>query len=209
MKNRKMVFGGLIVSGMVLAVFLLLQARQGNPLDLPTKFLVVALVPTVVGFILGGYVRKIKTPIISAELENLPEAPQRPPSPLESSPTDWQLERDREKARTHGYMLVHVYRPSAEPGQVFDIFIFIVRYQKGATGPPKRKFREIEKAEFFFGESWGNEVFSVSNTGDIIGVRTHAWGTFLATCRVTFKDQDREHIILHRYIDFEMASKAA
>ena len=49
-----------------------------------------------------------------------------------------------------------------------DVFLFIVRHQKGSEGPPRRHFHEIAKAEFFFGESWGNQVFTVSNSGDVI-----------------------------------------
>src|SRR5262249_32002912 len=53
---------------------------------------------------------------------------------------------------------------------------------------------------------WGNEIFTIPNSGGLLGVRTHAWGTFLATCRLTFTDSARPPIVLHRYIDFEMAT---
>jgi hypothetical protein len=36
----------------------------------------------------------------------------------------------------------------------------------------------------------------------VFGVRTSAYGAFLCTCRVTFRD--RTHVMLWRYIDFEM-----
>jgi len=57
----------------------------------------------------------------------------------------------------------------------------------------------------FFGESWGNKVFTVSDDGGFFGVRTHAWGTFLAACRITFKDKSKSAVTLYRYIDFSMA----
>ncbi len=66
-------------------------------------------------------------------------------------------------------------------------------------------FTEIERAEFFFGPSWGNRIFTSDNDGGVIGVNTSAWGTFLATCRVIFNDGSVP-VVLHRYIDFEMAS---
>jgi hypothetical protein len=66
-------------------------------------------------------------------------------------------------------------------------------------------------AEFFFGESWGNQRFTVNNSSwlgqrrGVIGVRVHAWGTFLAACRITFTDQSE--VVLYRFIDFFMALK--
>ena len=73
---------------------------------------------------------------------------------------------------------------------------------RNSTNPDD--FDDIAKAEFYFGESWGNEIFPVLNTGSVIGVRTHAWGTFLACCRLTFTDVTRETVILYRYLDFHM-----
>src|SRR5205823_3429544 len=118
--------------------------------------------------------------------------------------SDWRRRRAEEYTRVDGYMLTHVYRRSEVPDQTFDIFLFLVRHRKGTDGPPLKDFKEIAQADFFFGESWGNKVFTVVNSGGVIGVRTHAWGTFLATCRITFRDQHREPIILHRYVDFHM-----
>jgi hypothetical protein len=148
------------------------------------------------GFKLGAFTK---------ELEKLPDAPQKAAAAAKpAEPTDWRQKRAEEYKRVDGYMLVHVYRPSILPTQKYDIFLFVVRQQKGTEGPPRRQFDEIAKAEFYFGESWGNEIFTVQNTGSVIGVRTHAWGTFLACCRLTFKDAKREPIILFRYVDFHM-----
>jgi hypothetical protein len=142
---------------------------------------------------------------ISDELEELPDAPRATAKADERiEPTDWRHERAEKYKALDGYMLVHVYRPSALPSQKYDIFLFIVRHQKGTEGPPRREFKEISKAEFYFGASWGNEIFTAPNTGGVIGVRTQAWGTFLACCRVTFKDEKRKPIILYRYVDFHM-----
>jgi hypothetical protein len=149
----------------------------------------------------------IEIKAISAELERLPEARQHQTTKALPPTTQWQHKRAEEYARTNGYMLAHVYRRSLEPDQEFDIFIFVVQHQKGTTTPPKRDFTEIEKAEFFFGGSWGNEVFVAENTGGVIGVRTHAWGTFLATCRITFKDTNILPVVLYRYVDFSLDTK--
>jgi hypothetical protein len=106
-------------------------------------------------------------------------------------------------------MLAHVYRTSTEPGQRFQVFVFLVRHRKGSSEPPQRdNFVEIQKAEFFFGDSWGNQIFEVPETKGAIGVRTHAWGTFLATCRLTFTDDANKPITLFRYVDFFMAPQS-
>jgi len=68
---------------------------------------------------------------------------------------------------------------------------------------------KIAKAEFFFRESWGYQRFTVNNSSwlgqrrGVIGVRVHAWGTFLAACRITFNDQSE--VVLYRFVDFFMA----
>ena len=214
-KNPKAAIYGLIGSGILLAVFVAVHAQHKELLAVPTPFLIVALVPIAIGLIMGGYITSIRTPIVSIDspvsrdLEALPRAPQKQHTVAEPGITGWQHARAEEYQRTHGYMLAHVYRPSMESGQKFDIYIFVVRHRKGTAGPPRRNFTEIQKAEFFFGDSWGNETFPITNTGGIIGVQTHAYGTFLATCRVTFTDPNKQAIILHRYVDFEMAPKAA
>jgi TIR domain len=144
----------------------------------------------------------------AVEMEMLKEAP-RQPAPIEQPPmTGWQCVYTQEYNRTEGYMLVHVYRPSTGPGQEFDVFIFVVRHRRGTEGPPQRNFDEIQKAEFFFGPGWGNKIFPVDNTDDLIGVRTQAWGTFFAACRLTFTDPNRDPISLYRYVDFEMGPQS-
>ena len=76
---------------------------------------------------------------------------------------------------------------------------------ESALSKAVRKLEEIESAEFFFGPAWGDRVFPVANEGGMIGIRTSAWGPFLATCQLTFKDKSHSPVILHRYVDFEMA----
>lgn len=140
--------------------------------------------------------------------EEFEQQPEQPVSTEQSPMAEWQGEYSQVYNRTKGYMLVHVYRPSTVPGQKFDIFIFVLRHRSGDPKSPYRNFEEIKKAEFFFGPGWGNKIFPVANTGGLIGVRTHAWGTFFAACRITFNDPNSEPIILYRYIDFEMAPQS-
>lgn len=141
---------------------------------------------------------------IPAELEKLPEAHRTEGLPKGLPEPDWTAQRQSEYVRTGGLMLAHVYRPSTVPGQKFDAFVFLLKHQKGTLAPPKHGLHEVKKAEFYFGNSWGGEVFEVVNTGGAIGVQTHAYGTFLAMCRVTFQDPKRAPLILYRYVDFFM-----
>jgi hypothetical protein len=104
-------------------------------------------------------------------------------------------------------MLAHIYRPSSAKGQKFDISVFVVRHEKGTLAPPRENLDEIKTAEFFFGESWGNQIFATNGASGFFGVRTHAWGTFLAICRITFKNNDVQPIVLYRYVDFSMSDR--
>lgn len=197
---------GVVAGGAIVAAAAYVQAHSGSPLNLPTPVWIAALIPTGVGLITGGYLKRIKTPLFDTEIESLPKVEQNPthsPAMLPSG-SSWTTERAAEYARVDGYMLAHLYRPSSVNGQTFDIFIFLVRHRKGSDGPPRRNFNEILSIEFFFGDAWGNEVFMVNNSGGVLGVHTSAWGSFLASARLIFKDPNRAPITLHRYIDFHM-----
>lgn len=127
-------------------------------------------------------------------------AAQLPPAaPAKALPAgltpDWPTERDEMYRLCRGVFLAHIITPSAEPGQRFDIFIFLVRHKSA-------DFSDVESAEFFFGHYWGNRVFREENAGGPIGVSTSAYGPFLCTCRVRFRDGHTA--LVSRYIDFEM-----
>jgi len=80
--------------------------------------------------------------------------------------------RNGEYERTRSVFLAHIALPSNKPGQLYDLAIFLVR--KRSQG---MDFRDVKKAEFFFGKYWGNEVFvgHRDNEGRI-GVKTSAYG---------------------------------
>jgi hypothetical protein len=156
---------------------------------------------------------------VPRELENLQTVDSATPRKLEKRPaggpaqtesskapelTDWRQDRAEKYERTRGYMLVHVYRRSEMRPQWYEIFLFIVQHKRGTDGPPRRHFAEIEKVEFFFGDAWKNETFTVINDGEVVGIKTEAWGTFLACCRVSFKDTKEGPVVLYRYVDFHM-----
>ncbi len=119
----------------------------------------------------------------------------------------WTEKRNEIYLRNRDFFLVHVLEPSKQPHQKFDIFIFLVRHE-GVLKHEGIDFSiEIDYAEFFLGKTWGNRVFKVQNEGKgkPIGLSTSAYGTFLAICRVVFKDG--YEVILDRYIDFEMGKQ--
>lgn len=110
---------------------------------------------------------------------------------------EWNRYRNGIKDRNRGVFLVHVITPSKIKGQKFDIFIYLKRNKA-------EDLSDVEHAKFFLGRFWGNEIFEVQNDGRYIGLSTSAYGPFLCTCCVTFKDGYSMNI--SRFIDFEMES---
>jgi hypothetical protein len=99
-----------------------------------------------------------------------------------------------------GLFLTHLIQPTDKSGQGWDIFIYLIRHQE--KGTKDIGFSDIQKAEFFFGHMWGNQVYEEKVKHGIIGVKTSAYAPFLCTCFVTMKDG--VEIRLNRYIDFEI-----
>ena len=120
--------------------------------------------------------------------------PPAAPAP-EATESNWAERRNQIYQDTRGVFLAHVLEPSEYPDQRYDIFVYLIRHKS-------ENFDDVDYAEFFFGRFWGNQVFRGEPKDGLIGVRTSAFGTFLCTCRVTFKDG--YSVDLHRYIDFEM-----
>ncbi|UCE58910.1 MAG: hypothetical protein JSU63_15890 [Phycisphaerales bacterium] len=114
-----------------------------------------------------------------------------------SSPEGRAAHRQEIRNNNRGVFLVHVLRPSQRRGQKFDLFIYLKRHKSSS-------FDDIERAEFFFGKYWGNKIYTGTENNGVIGVSTSAYGSFLCTCRVTFKGEDKHVVMLERYIDFEM-----
>lgn len=108
---------------------------------------------------------------------------------------EWVTERTDIYQKQRGVFLTHVISPSRKYGQKYDIFIYLYRHKT-------KDLSDINHAEFFFGHMWGDRVFKEKEKNGIIGVSTSAYGPFLCTCRVHFKDGTI--IRLNRYIDFEM-----
>lgn len=124
-------------------------------------------------------------------LEKVPQSH----SPSPPTEDDWSKERNAIYQENSGLFIAHVIEPSSETGQLYDIFIYLVRHKSTMLD-------DIESAEFFFGAYWNNRVFKETKKNGLIGISTSAYGPFLCTCRVKMKSG--LIIRLHRYIDFEM-----
>ena len=216
---KNSLFWACIVSGTLLSFFLWLHATRPSLINLPVQWIWVSLLPILLALIVGGYISKLKLP--GVEYEGGPRIPENvqyvSPSPpgrvaaksgvATGGPTAWTDERDKEYQRTSNLFLVHVCKPSTRAGQRYDVTIFLMRHITGREPNQTEGFEDVEKAEFYFGESWGNQVITAHNEGSFVGVSTSAWGMFLATCRVTFRDRKKTPVILYRYVDFEMAPR--
>jgi hypothetical protein len=122
-------------------------------------------------------------------------------SPDPKSIDEWDQYREGVYKEHQDIFLVHSLTPSQIPGQLFDVFIYLARHPSGRYSSD---LSHIDHAEFFLGPYWNDQVFRVQNEGGRIGILASAYGTFLCTCRVTFKDGNQ--VRTSRYIDFESAS---
>lgn len=93
-----------------------------------------------------------------------------------------------------GLFLGHTIFPDSERSGSFDIYIYLVRHKQD-------DFKDVGKAEFFFGHMWGNRIFLEENRGALIGISTSAYGSFLCTCKITMTDG--KEIMLDRYIEVQ------
>ena len=231
MKNTPLSWACVVSTGLLLLLSAL-QIARSPIIQLPVQWLWISVIPILLTLLVGGYICKFKGAGFEFEpgMRLLPYAQPGPivsPAPrgdlnvslreevrvsdLVEAQTDvpWQDQREAEYARTGELFIVHVYRRSTQPNQLYDITLFLIRHVHGTAPNQKTGFADVEKAEFYFGPSWHGEVFVAHNDGGYIGVRTSAWGTFLATCRVTFRDSAKAPLILQRYVDFEMAPEKA
>jgi hypothetical protein len=127
----------------------------------------------------------------------------RPSSMTEGK--DWTATRNATYRNNRNVFIAHTLIPSKEPGQLFDVFIYLVAHQSNDPRHQRDNLNDVEYAEFFLGRYWQNQIFRVENKGGMIGVSTAAYGPFLCVAKVAFRGELDEPIVLQRYIDFEMA----
>jgi hypothetical protein len=111
--------------------------------------------------------------------------------------------RDRERrgiyATSKGVMLVHTLFRSAEPGQLFDLYIYVVPHKAYSLA-------SVTKVEYYLGPKWGHKVFPSSERFNGFAIFTSAYGPFLCTAEITYTGGEKHTI--SRYIDFEMGANA-
>ncbi len=187
---------------------MILQSCNSSIIDLPARWLWVALIPLLSILLVGGYIGKLKGAGFEfepgkASLQYVSQDAREPREDSESLSIG--MRRDAEYKKTKGYFFVHSDNPSRIPGLLHNISIYLIRHVVGNTANQRENFDEIESIKFYFGKNWGDRVFTIPNNGGLLGIRTSAWGTFLASCEIKFKDPKIDNLVLYRYIDFEMA----
>jgi membrane protein implicated in regulation of membrane protease activity len=217
-KNHRPLVWSIVASFALLVVFVVLQSMKVPGMDLKAQWIWIALLPMLLTLVVRRYIGKFEGAGIKIEVPEPGQVPSIAPQGRADEETtekeisakkegaSWTLERAEAYQRTDSLFLVHVYEPSSEPGMKYDVTIFLLRHVPGDAPNQRENFTEVEKVELYLGPSWGDKTFTAPNNGGLIGIRTLAWGSFLAIGRVTFKDR-REPLILRRYVDFEMAPK--
>ena len=137
-------------------------------------------------------------PIKLEAIKTSPAALKAPTSEIVVS-TDPSLDAKREQIyeQTQRFFVSHRLYPSEEPGQTYDIWIYLV--------PHKKQLREVESVSYYFGaRAWGNRVFTSKDRGKSFGVVVSAYGPMLALVNVHLKNG--KTIETWAYIDFENGS---
>lgn len=118
---------------------------------------------------------------------------------------EWTLGRRNIGVDQRGVHLAHLLAPTREPGQEWEIFIYLVAgaERTAAYGMPG-DVSDVASAEFYLGHMWGERTTTVTWTRDRshLGIRTTAYAPVICLCRITFRDGHTA--VLSRFIDFEM-----
>lgn len=127
--------------------------------------------------------------------ENTPEASAK----IDSTPVDrtsWEdVEGIHEKSyiESHGYFLVHTWRPSREPNQVADIVLKIHRHFLAPEDAP-----DIREVEYYCGPYFfDNEVVKKRNKSKEFRLEVSAWGAFMCFARIHFQSNEEPVILKH------------
>jgi len=106
-------------------------------------------------------------------------------------------ERAAAYAASDGWMLVHRYRRSPEPEQLFDISIYLAPHKK------RGERKQVQAVTYDVGRLWPGSPFRIEDPGNGFELRLSAYGPFLCLASVEF--QDGSTCALQRYVDFEMS----
>jgi hypothetical protein len=206
------------------AIFLILEKYIPETMKLPAGWIVLAVVPVIVGLFIGRWVTYVKTPLgelgraellvpadatIAPSLESYSAYVKQNPGRMSHDSAMEEAHETYIRQRLN-LALVHVFVSSKSRGQKYEVFIFLSRHidGEGKKNQVGNLDHIVQSAEFFFGSSWGDGVFHAMIDGGPIGVKVLARGSFWATCRLTFRpdaveENDPNPVYIHRYIDFE------
>ncbi len=96
-------------------------------------------------------------------------------------------------------MLVHRIVPSEQAGQLYDILIYVIPHPgSDAT------LVGVKRVEYYFGKSWGGNIFASMDRARGFAITTSAYGPFMCTAEIQFSDG--QVAMVARYIDFEMGA---
>ena len=112
---------------------------------------------------------------------------------------EWRKRRNGLYVENRHVFIAHRLFPSEVKGQLYDILIYLVPH-RDRNG----SLRNIQRVEYYFGDSWGNRVFTSSDPGKRFGIVVSAFGSgFLCLAEIYYRD-GTEPLKTWRYIDFEM-----
>ena len=106
-------------------------------------------------------------------------------------------ERRRYYEPNRRVFLVHRIGPSKQPGQLYDILLYLIPHKDSSL-------ISVQQVDYYFGKHWGNKIFSVTDRATGFAIETSAYGSFVCTAELTFTDGQKT--MLHRYVDFEMGA---
>lgn len=96
-------------------------------------------------------------------------------------------------------MLVHRVAPSEQPGQLYDILIYLVPHPTSEA-----TLAAVKRVEYYFGKSWGGNIFASDDRAHGFAITTSAYGPFMCTAEIHFSDGQK--VMVSRYVDFEMGA---
>ncbi len=113
--------------------------------------------------------------------------------------------RDAIYDSTRSLMLAHRIRPSKNPGQKYDISIFLVR--KFSKNQTTARFNDVDHVEYYLGKWFGGKAYGskyvVRTSDNGFAMTTSAYGSPLCVAKIHFHDGTMAET--SRYLDFEMA----
>jgi hypothetical protein len=124
--------------------------------------------------------------------------------PKVSTPSDserWNQERYSIYDKNKDLFLHFDLEASNVSGQKYDVTLYLIRQSHPGIGRERDDLRDVERAEFFFGPHWGNNVYTVENVDGRIGIVTSAYGEFLAYCKV-YRKGDPCPVEVYQFIRF-------